>query len=307
MYYTTQVAQLPSASSTSKLPRSRIGPVPSSSAYRYGSSHSSYTEPFPVRQPALPVQVSRLCSQPQPRTPPVKRSTGSAALPSACAQSARTATCPARMPTPQGSNAPVRRVEEGCHLAPLKLPTCNEHELSLGSHALEDRQIRVRAYLDDLPGSASTPKLHLEHHAPSHSHSTQRGYAPAGTDPYFQGTVRNIGAPTPVPPTGAMCSSLKEIGSSAQPNPSSPRFTQGNMMLYEVMIRALREIHSCRSSTLTVLDVISQFILLRSSGLPTRQTQSLLTGELRRRVTPDFAHSFDRVASAIQSCMDSAL
>src|SRR5271156_340328 len=191
MYYTTQVAQLPSASSTSKLPRSRIGPVPSSSAYRYGSSHSSYTELFPVRQPALPVQVSRLCPQPQPRTLPVKRSTGSAALPSACAQSARTATCPARMRTPQGSNTPVRRVEEGCHLAPLKLPTCNEHELSLGSHALEDRQTRVRAYLDDLPRSALTPKPHLECHAPSHSHSTQHGYAPMGMDPYFQGMVHN--------------------------------------------------------------------------------------------------------------------
>src|ERR1700677_4115369 len=191
MYYTTQVAQLPSASSTSKLPRSRIGPVPSTSAYRYGSSNSSYTEPFPARQPASPVQVSRLCPQPQPRTPLVKRSTGSATLPSVCTQSARTAMHPAHMPTPQGSNTPVRRVEEGCHLAPLKLPTCNEHELSLGSHALEDQQTRVRAYLDDLPGSASTPKLHLECHAPSHSHSSQRGYAPTGTDPYFRGMVRS--------------------------------------------------------------------------------------------------------------------
>ena len=95
------------------------------------------------------------------------------------------------MPTPQGSNAPVRRVEEGCYPAPLKLPTCNEHELSLGSHALEDRQTRGQAYLDDLSGSALTPKPLLECHAPSHSHSTQRGYAPAGTDPHFQSTVCN--------------------------------------------------------------------------------------------------------------------
>ena len=63
---------------------------------------------------------------------------------------------------------------------------------SLGSHALEDRQTRAQAYLDDLSGSASTPKPLLECHAPSLLHSTQRGYAPVGTDPHFRSTVCNI-------------------------------------------------------------------------------------------------------------------
>src|SRR6202453_4889981 len=176
--------------STYSLPCSRIRPVPSSSASRYGFS-IDYTDPYLSRQQPSPTWVS--C--PNPGTPsrplPARENAGLVTLSNAGAPSACTATRAAHMPTPQGSNAPVRRVEEGCHLAPLKLPTCNEHELSLGSHALEDQQTRVRAYLDDLPGSASTPKPHLECHAPSHSHSTQRGYAPAGTDPYFRGTVRN--------------------------------------------------------------------------------------------------------------------
>ena len=96
------------------------------------------------------------------------------------------------MPTPQGSNAPVRRVEEGGYLAPFRLPLCHEPKLSLGGDALEDWQLQVRAHLDDLPRSASvTPEPHAGCHAPSFLHSTQHGYAPAGTDPHFQGTVRN--------------------------------------------------------------------------------------------------------------------
>ena len=176
--------------STYSLPCSRIRPVPSSSTFRYGFS-IDYTDPFLSGQQFYPAWAS--C--PNPRTHSrsllAKEDAGLMVPPSACAPSACTAMRPVCMPTPQGSNAPVRRVEEGCHLAPLKLPTCNEHELSLGGHALEDRQTRVQAYLEDLPGSALTPKPHLECCAPSHSHSTHRGYAPAGTDPYSQSMVCN--------------------------------------------------------------------------------------------------------------------
>ena len=98
---------------------------------------------------------------------------------------------------------------------------------------------------------------------------------------------------TPVPPTGARCSSLKEISSSAQLDPNIPRLTHGNMMLYEVMIHTLREIHSGHSSTPAIMDIISQFTPLCSSGLPSQQTQCLLTGKLQHRITSDFAHSFD--------------
>ena len=151
--------------------------MPSSSAFRYGFS-IDYTDPFPSGQQFYPVWAS--CPNPgtHSRSLLAKEDAGLMVPPGACTPSACTATCPMHMPTPQGSNAPVRRVEEGCYLAPLKLPTCNEHELSLGSHALEDWQTRVRAYLDDLPGSALTPQLYLECCAPSHSHSTQHGYAP---------------------------------------------------------------------------------------------------------------------------------
>ena len=78
-------------------------------------------------------------------------------------------------------------------------------------------------------------------------------------------------------------------------------------MLYEVMICALREVNSSHSSMPTIMDIISQFTSLRSSGLPSQRTPPLHAGELRHCVTSDFAHSFDRVTSAIQSCMDSAL
>ena len=128
--------------STYGLPHSRIGPMPSSSAFRYGFS-IDYTDPFLSGQQFYPAWAS--C--PNPRTHSrsllAKEDAGLMVPPSARTPSACTATCPARMPTPQGSNAPVRRVEEGCHLAPLKLPTCNDHELSLGSHALEGWQTRV--------------------------------------------------------------------------------------------------------------------------------------------------------------------
>ena len=94
----------------------------------------------------------------------------------------------------------MRRVEEGCYPAPLKLPTCNEHELSLGSHALEDRQTRAWAYLDDLSGSALTPKPLLECHAPSHLHNTQRGYAPMGMDPISKArSITHVHSATPLP------------------------------------------------------------------------------------------------------------
>ena len=71
--------------------------------------------------------------------------------PGAHTPSACTATFPVCMPTPQGSNAPVSRVEGGSSLAPLRLYPCYK--------ALEDQQMQVRAPLDDLSRSASmTPK-----------------------------------------------------------------------------------------------------------------------------------------------------
>src|ERR1700677_2894072 len=177
--------------STYSLPCSRIGPMPSSSASRYGFS-IDYTDPYLSRQQLSPTWVS--CPNPgtSSRPLPVRENTGLVTLSNAGAPSACTATRPARMPTPQGSNAPVRKFEEGGYLAPFRQPIRHEPELSLGGDALEDWQMRVRAHLDGLPRSASvTPGPHAGCHAPSFSHSTQRGYAPAGTDLYSQGTVRN--------------------------------------------------------------------------------------------------------------------
>ena len=65
-----------------------------------------------------------------------KKNTGLVALPSAC-----TATCPVHIPTPQGSHASVRRVDEDGKLVPLRLPPCYEPKLSLGGNALEDQPI----------------------------------------------------------------------------------------------------------------------------------------------------------------------
>ena len=128
--------------STYSLPHSRIGPVPSSSAPRYGFS-IDYTDPYPSGQHTHPIWVS--CSNPGTpfRALPARENAGLVTLSNAGTPSACTAMRAMHMPTPQGSNAPVRRVEEGCYPAPLKLPTCNEHELSLGSHALEDWQPRA--------------------------------------------------------------------------------------------------------------------------------------------------------------------
>ena len=144
------------------LPRSRIGPVPSSSAPRYGSS-IDYTDPYPSRQQPLPTRTS--C--PNPGTPsrslPARENTGLVTFSSASAPSACTAMRHVHIPTPQGSNAPVRRVEESGCLAPSRLHPCHEHRLSLGGNALVDRQMQAGANLVDLPGSASrTPKSHLD-------------------------------------------------------------------------------------------------------------------------------------------------
>ena len=171
--------------STYSLPCSRIGPMPSSSAYRYGSS-IDYTDPYLSRQQPLSTWVS--CPNPgtPSRTLPARENAGLVTLSNAGAPSTCTAMRAVRMPTPQGSNAPVSRVDGGSSLAPLRLYPCYEHKLSLGSKALEDQQMQVRAPLDDLSRLASmTPKLSSGCHAPSHSHSTQCGYAPTGMDPHF--------------------------------------------------------------------------------------------------------------------------
>ena len=122
--------------------------------------------------------------------------------------------------------------------------------------------MQARAYLEDLPGSASmTHKPHLGGHAPSLLHSTQHGSAPVGMDPYSQGMVHNNGAPTLVPPTGAMCRSLKEIGSSIKPDPHTSGFSQGEMMCYEAMMHVLNKICSTHSSVPSILDIISHLVL----------------------------------------------
>ena len=98
-----------------------------------------------------------------------KKSAGPA-TPSACTQSACTATRPVHIPTFQGSDAPVSMVDED--------PT-------QGSHALEGWWSQVRVHPEDLPRLASkTPKTCSGCQAPFHSLNTQRGYAPVGTDPY---------------------------------------------------------------------------------------------------------------------------
>ena len=174
--YNSATTLTSTSSPTYNLPHSSLRPKPSSSAYRYGSSLASYTEPLPARQPALPVQASSLSLPPGSKTLLAKKSAGPA-TPSACTHSACTATHPARIPTFQGSDAPMSMVDED--------PT-------QGSHALEDWWSQVRVHLEDLPGLATrTPWLHSRSQTPFHSLSTQHGYAPMGTDPYSQGTVHN--------------------------------------------------------------------------------------------------------------------
>ena len=144
----TGMAMMSPTYPTYNLSCSRIGHVPSSSTFRYGSS-VDYTDPFPSGQQFHPVWASCPNSGTHSRSLLV------------------------------GSNAPVSRVEGGSSLAPLRLYPCYEHKLSLGSKALEDQQMQVRAPLDDLSRSASmTPKSPSGCHAPSHSHSTWCGYAP---------------------------------------------------------------------------------------------------------------------------------
>jgi hypothetical protein len=139
MYNPTTVSTSTS-SPTYSLPRSRLGPEPSSSAYRYGSSTVSYTEPSPARQPALPIQASSLYPQPGSRTLLTKRNAGLVTLPCAHTRSACTATCPVHIPTLWGSNASMSVVDEN--------PT-------QGSHALEDWWSQARVYPEDLPGQSS--------------------------------------------------------------------------------------------------------------------------------------------------------
>ena len=182
--YNSTTALLSTSSPISNLPRSSLGPVLTSSTYRYGTS-IDYTDPNLSRQQPLPTRAS--C--PNPGTPsrffPARENTGLVTYTSAGTPSACTATHHACIPTPQGSNAPVRRVEEGGNLALSRLHPCHEHRLSLGGNALEDWQMHADAHLVDLPGSASRiPKSHSGCQAPSYSLSTQHGYAPTGMDPY---------------------------------------------------------------------------------------------------------------------------
>jgi hypothetical protein len=139
MMYNSTAASI--SSPTYSLPHSRLGPEPSSSTYRYGFSICSSTDPCLPRQQSPPLRTS--C--PHPRTHSrsllVKKDTGLEAQLSAHAPSACTATHPACIPTPQGSNAPVRRVDEECNPASLRLHPCQELKLSLGSKALEDWQM----------------------------------------------------------------------------------------------------------------------------------------------------------------------
>ena len=162
------------------LPHSSLGPRPSSSTYRYGSSLASYTEPLPARWLALPVQASSLSLQPGSRTLLAKKSAGSAA-PSACTQSACTAMHPAHILTFQGSDAPMSMVDED--------PT-------QGSHALEDWWSQVRVHPEDLPRQASSQIRSLPGFpVPSQSYSTHSGYALMGTDLLSRGTVCNTTIP----------------------------------------------------------------------------------------------------------------
>ena len=175
------------------LPRSSLGPMPTSSAHRYGSS-IDYTDPYLSRQQPWPTRASCPNLGTPSRFLPARENAGLVTFTSAGTPGACTAMLHVRIPTPQGSNAPVRRVEEGGYLAPSRSHPCHEHRLSLGGNALVDWQMQAGANLVDLPGSASrTPKSHSGCQAPSYSLSTQRGYAPVGMDPYSRGTVRNNG------------------------------------------------------------------------------------------------------------------
>ena len=100
--------------STYSLPHSRIRPVPSSSASRYGSS-IDYTDPYPSGQQSHPIWVSCPNSGTHSRSFLVKEDAGLRAPPGAHTPSACTAICPLCMPIPQGSNAPVQRIEEEVH------------------------------------------------------------------------------------------------------------------------------------------------------------------------------------------------
>ena len=136
--------------STYSLPHSRIGPMASSSASRYGFS-IDYTDPYPSGQQSHPIWVSCLNPGTHSRSLLAKEDAGLTVPPGACTLSTCTAMHSVCIPTPQGSNAPVSRVEGGSSLAPLRLYPCYK--------ALEDQQMQVRAPLDDLSRSASmTPK-----------------------------------------------------------------------------------------------------------------------------------------------------
>ena len=157
------VTTLTSTSSpTYSLSCSRLGPEPSSSAYRYVSSFASYTEPFPAGQEALPVQASSLSLQPRPTTLLAKKSAGSGTLPSACTQSTCTVMCPACIPA------------------------------FWGSHALEGWRSQVRVHLEDLPRQASIwTRLLPGLPVPTLSPSTCCSYTVIGTDLLSRGMVCN--------------------------------------------------------------------------------------------------------------------
>ena len=187
----TGMAMTSSPSFTYSLSQSSLRPMPSSSAFRYGFSTSSSTD-LCLPGPQSSLRASYLHPGTHSSSLLAKKNAGLVALPSARTPSTCTATCPARIPTPQGSHAPARRVDEDGNLVPLRLPPCYKPKLSLGSNALKDQPMQARAYLEDPPGSASmTHKPCSGGHAPSLLHSTQHGSTPMGTDPYSQGTVHN--------------------------------------------------------------------------------------------------------------------
>ena len=180
---TTGMAMTSSPSSTYSLSCSSLGPVPPSSTFRYGFSTSSSTDLCLPGQQSPSLRASYLHPGTHPSSFLARKNAGLVALPSAHTPSACTASHPAHIPTPQGSHAPARRVDEDSDLVPLRLPPCYEPKLSLGSNALKDQPMQARAHLEDLPGSASrTHKPHSGGHAPSLLHSTQHGCAPAETD-----------------------------------------------------------------------------------------------------------------------------
>ena len=93
---------------------SRIRPVPSSSTSRYGFS-IDYTDPYPSGQQSPPIWVSCLNSGTHSRSFLAKEDAGLRAPLSARAPSTCTAMHSMHMPGPQGSNAPVQRIEEEVH------------------------------------------------------------------------------------------------------------------------------------------------------------------------------------------------